>query len=60
MSGAAAARRSTASRFAMSAGIAGFTEADRAAVDTLSGRRANVPLAPALERAAGGGNGIAR
>lgn len=44
----------------MPAGIPGFAEADRDAVDALSERRANDPLAPPSERAAGVGNGIAR
>ena len=60
MSGAAAACRRSAPRSAMPAGIPGFAEADRDAVDTLSERRANDPLAPPPERAAGVGNGIAR
>ena len=44
----------------MPAGIPGFAEADRAAVDTLSERRANVPPAPAPEPAAGDRTGIFR
>ncbi len=60
MSGAAAACRRSALCSAMPAGIPGFSEADREAVDAHAGRRANAPLVPAPECAAGGGTGIVR